>query len=262
MSVTATGEGSAGPFILLCSHCLWSSADIGIDFEKPTSITVQLAQKLRLANAAASTLSPDTLSASSRPLSPMGAGGTYLRPPSPSVQPPDHPDDAEYMRLKGFYNQQKAQASVDDYPGGGSLSRLMGLYNGTSGGRLRGLAQMGGGGAREGAFLRNKIEWREMGPLRIVDDEAELIERMRDAGFGGSTSQAQRIVQPHSPKLLDELRPLAALLRTKRSKRCRSCRHILVKPESKVGSIRHRLRLVARYVSSSSLLRGSAILIW
>lgn len=250
MSVTATGEDSTGPFILLCSHCLWSSADIGIDFEKPTSITVQLAQKLRLANAAAATLSsPDMLSASSRPLSPMGAGGTYLRPPSPSMQPPDHPDDAEYIRLKGFYNQQKVQASTEDYPGGGSLTRLIGLYAGGAGaGRLRGFAGMGGGGGpREGTSARNKTAWREAGSLRIVDDESELIERMRDAGFGGCTSQAQRIVQSHSPRLLDELRPLAALLRTKRSKRCRSCRHILVKPESKVGSIRHRIRLVARY---------------
>jgi dynactin-4 len=70
---------------------------------------------------------------------------------------------------------------------------------------------------------------------------------MKRAGFHGAASQAQRIAQTHSPRLLDELRPLAALLRTKRSKRCRSCRHILVKPESKVGSIRHRIRLVAGY---------------
>jgi len=248
MTVTATGEDSTGPFILLCSHCHWSSADIGIDFEKPMSITTQLAQKLRLANAAAATTlsSPDTLSVSSRPLSPMSAGGSYLRPPSPSAQLPDHPDDAEYIRLKSFYNQQKVQASAEDYPGGGSLSRLMGLYAGGGGGRLRGLAGMGGGARDGSSSARNKTEWREAAPLRIVDDEAELIERMKHAGFDGITTQAQRIVQPHSPRFLDELRPLAALLRTKRSKRCRSCRHILVKPESKVGSIRHRIRLVAR----------------
>jgi dynactin-4 len=242
LSVTATGEDQTGPFILLCSHCLWSSQDIGIEFEKPTSITAQLAQKLKAANAsstsAASLATPSDSLSASRPLSPLGA--SYLRPPSPSALPEQN-DEAEFGRLKAHYNQQKALASGDDYGGSGSLSRLMGLYT-SNAGRIRPY------GAGATVTARNKAEWRELEHLRLADDdEEEVIENMKRAGFHGTASQAQRIVQTHSPRLLDELRPLAALLRTKRSKRCRSCRHILVKPESKVGSIRHRIRLIAGY---------------
>ncbi len=45
--------------------------------------------------------------------------------------------------------------------------------------------------------------------------------------------------------LSSDLQPLRTFLRTKRSKRCRTCRHILVKPEPKVISTRFRIRLLA-----------------
>lgn len=42
------------------------------------------------------------------------------------------------------------------------------------------------------------------------------------------------------------LRPQNILLATRRSKRCRICRHILVKPEAKLSSSRYKIRLLAQ----------------
>ena len=47
---------------------------------------------------------------------------------------------------------------------------------------------------------------------------------------------------------------MPTLLRTKRSKRCATCKHILVKPEYKPTSTRHRIKLLAlNYIPSISL---------
>ena len=55
-------------------------------------------------------------------------------------------------------------------------------------------------------------------------------------------------------RFLDELRPIPFLLRTKRSKRCPICRHIISKPEAKATNNRFRIRLVAgSYIPSISI---------
>jgi dynactin 4 len=48
-----------------------------------------------------------------------------------------------------------------------------------------------------------------------------------------------------SPNHVSQLRPLPTLLRTKRAKRCRACKHILTRPELKPTSTRYRIRLLA-----------------
>ena len=45
-----------------------------------------------------------------------------------------------------------------------------------------------------------------------------------------------------------DLRPVRTMLRTKKLKRCRTCRHILVKPEPKISVIKFKMRLLAKYV--------------
>ncbi|GJE99005.1 dynactin p62 [Phanerochaete sordida] len=47
-----------------------------------------------------------------------------------------------------------------------------------------------------------------------------------------------------SPRSLD-LKPLRIPLHSKKSKRCPSCRHILIKPEQKAQSVRYKIKLVA-----------------
>jgi dynactin-4 len=239
LSVTATGEGQTGPFILLCPHCLWSTQDIGIDFEKPAAIAAQLAAKLKAASARTpSALEPPDSTATRL------STGSYFPQPSP-LPPPDaeESDSQAFARTKAHYLQQK-QANKDEFGPSGSLLRLMDIY--------------GNKYSKPGPVMfpmrtqsKGKVEWQEIEHIREVDAEEELIQRIKKAGFSGTTSQFQRIAHPHQPKLLGDLRPIAALLRTKRSRRCRLCRHILVKPESKVNAIRYRIRLIASFVTLS-----------
>ncbi|KAI5804487.1 dynactin p62 family-domain-containing protein [Geopyxis carbonaria] len=245
-----------GPWILLCPHCLWSTSDIGIEFEKPTSIAAQLAAKLKggttaTGNSSISITTPD--SALSTPLSPIGAGpGSYF-PSTTATDGAEQTDEEAFARLKSHYNHQKAASNSDDYGNSGSLSRLMGLYS-TGGGRIRSY----GPTALGRNVAKGKSEWQES-ELREVDEDEELIEKMRQAGFEGTATQEQRLGQGHHPRLSKDIRPIAALLRTKRSKRCRACRHILVKPESKVSTIRYRIRLVAmNYIPALSISRLDA----
>jgi dynactin-4 len=246
LSVTATGEDQTGPFILLCSHCLWSTHDIGIEFEKSTSITAQLAAKLKAASntALSSSLSiPDPFAG---PISPRTA---YFLPPAQEATNLQAASDEEiFARLKAFYNQQNTISGSEDSR---SLSRLMGVYNTGSGARQRSYGSMPF--PRVGVMDKTRAEWQEFENVWEVNskEEDKLVEKMRSVGFEGSTAQEQRIIQSHNPRFLEDLRPLAALLRTKRSKRCRSCRHILVKPDSKVTAIRYRIRLVAAYLLPS-----------
>ncbi|KAL8359309.1 hypothetical protein RB601_007931 [Gaeumannomyces tritici] len=98
-------------------------------------------------------------------------------------------------------------------------------------------------------------------------DESEAIARLRKLGWEGTTTAEQRSRQAPNPgafgphvagplvRAQDDLRPVPFLLRTKRSKRCPTCRHIMTKPESKVSSNRFRIRLVARNYIPTILVR-------
>lgn len=269
MSVTATGEpepktfAPTGPYTLMCNHCHWTTKEIGIEFEKPTSITAQLAQKLRPLPSTPSTTSPSLLSPMTAGFG-AGTSSSYFTHSSMGDSGdegggPPASDEEAFLRLKGHYNHLKAAASADDYGSSGSLSRLMGIYNisGASGasGRIRSY-----GASALTKTSKNKESWTEWEHARAVDaslpDEDAAIAALRTAGYDETASQAQRLAQANDPRLLSSLRPLAALLRTKRSKRCRMCRHILVKPESKVSSIRFRIKLVAmNYIPALSFSR-------
>ncbi|KAF3905432.1 hypothetical protein ABW20_dc0101780 [Dactylellina cionopaga] len=131
----------------------------------------------------------------------------------------------------------------------------MGLYTGIGGPGGSGHGGSGGGGGRKGRGVK-KLEMKEIDRPREVIEEAEMdvVERMASMGLDSTTNTTQRVNQPHEPRFLTDLKPTAVLLRTKRSKRCRACRHILVKPESKVQTTRFRIRLVAlNYIPSLSL---------
>ena len=82
----------------------------------------------------------------------------------------------------------------------------------------------------------------------------EAISRLRTEGFHSTASANQRNEQTYYAHFVSELWPVATMLRTKRSKRCRTCRHILSKPESKVSNTRFRIRLVAlNYIPSITI---------
>ncbi len=90
--------------------------------------------------------------------------------------------------------------------------------------------------------------------LHVYPSSDSTVEQLRNKGWAGTASQEQRSNQSSNPRFISELRPVPYLLRTKRSKRCRSCRHILSKPEAKVQTTRFRIRLVAlSYIPSMTI---------
>jgi dynactin-4 len=94
-------------------------------------------------------------------------------------------------------------------------------------------------------------------------DESAAIEQLRSEGHHGTASASQLADQPPNlgeehlhgrSRFTSELRPIPHLLRTKRSKRCPVCRHIISKPEAKVQTTRFRIRLVAgSYIPSIAI---------
>ncbi|KAK4982802.1 hypothetical protein LTR50_007571 [Elasticomyces elasticus] len=87
-------------------------------------------------------------------------------------------------------------------------------------------------------------------PSASNDSETEIIARMREAGYFGLASLEQQREAPvnhgkrfHAGK--DALWPVATLLRTRRTRRCSTCRHILSKPETKQGITKYRIKLLA-----------------
>lgn len=196
--------------------------------------------------------------------------------------------ETQYAQLKQFYQRQLSEAN-----GGGvggislfgelgisspaSLSRIMNMY--TSG--------MVGSGSRFDKKAQSRT--RNMRDARtesegfqaaVLDESADIArlhgqgqsqisaDARRDKmctsdGWGITTSAEQRTAQTEfigdkhlhgRTRFLDELRPIPFLLRTKRSKRCPACRHIISKPEAKSTNNRFRIRLVAgSYIPSISI---------
>lgn len=268
-----TPSSALPSYILSCSYCQWTSLEIGIKFDKPNGIYAQL-QKIR--NGGKTRLTPrerkdrrkDTASANTTTSSTSLSGlASSALPPigedAPTAEPIPDPDshdvETQFGHLKAFYQSQLADAS-SAAPGGlsstlgdlgigspGSLSRIMSLYTGTG-------LDAKKSKSRAGLVMRESLEPDE--GLQPADlDENALIDRLHHTDWSSTVSEAQAAAQLPvnvcEPAMygragfLDELRPIPYLLRTKRSKRCPVCRHIVSKPEGKVSNTRFRIRLVA-----------------
>ena len=189
-----------------------------------------------------------------QPKSSSSPKSSEMDPESEDI-PNDSPD-ATFASLKSFYSSQLSTSSATDpllTPSGGynynspsSLARIMSLYTGRS--------NYGKNAQSKSSTMRESADASE--GLRIISPSAdqEAIETLRTGGWTSTTSPAQQSEQRHPPRFTSLLRPSQTLLRTKRSKRCRTCRHILVKPEPKVQSTRYKIKLVAlNYIPSISL---------
>lgn len=222
-----------------CGYCNWTSLDIGWQFDSLQDIRRDMA-KLKIGGQFkdASTKSPES--------------------DSPSEVILDDEPDSVFTTLRSFYNTQLSTSSNTDpllTPSGGfnysspsSLARIMSLYTG------------------RGAFSKKEqaktTPMRESADpsegLRVMDPASDMaaIEKLRSQGWTSTASTAQQASQHRAQRFASDLRPTQSLLRSKRSKRCRICRHILVKPEAKVTNTRFRIRLVAlNYIPTISLKR-------
>lgn len=178
-----------------------------------------------------------------------GLGGEDTLEPDVKLNP-----ETQFANLKAFYQSQLAESSpsvalgfTGDYGYGspGALSRIMGLYTGGSFSEKKSKSKTG--------TMREAHDALE--GLRLCSPSSdEVISRLRTMGFHSTASAEQRNEQIHDVHFVSELWPVANMLCTKRSKRCKTCRHILSKPESKVSNTRFRIRLVAlNYIPSITI---------
>ncbi|EEH44654.2 uncharacterized protein PADG_00943 [Paracoccidioides brasiliensis Pb18] len=266
LSVTTLGNadnGGAqnGPWILACGYCMWTTLDIGIKFDKPTNIRAQLAaltndpsrSPLDAKSPLSTIASPDDTKPAALPSQDDKLAGTAF---SEQQSPPPMNPASRFSALKSFYRNQITETSSSPtdplmgpeigsfYSSPSALNRIMSLYS-------AGLGNLHGAGSKKPKskppVMREALTPAE--GLYIPDPNVErsIIRKMAspNCGWDGLASVEQKMSQPPSTRFVDELRPLPVLLRTKRSKRCKACKHILVKPEFKPQSTRFRIRLIA-----------------
>jgi dynactin-4 len=235
---------------------MWSSKEIGIQFEKPNGIFAQLA-KIKNGGQPILTAKDRRKDREERKRDFSGATAEESQDTegAESLDPNEKLDaGSQFSNLKAFYQTQMVESSpvsalgfTGDYGYGspGALSRIMGLYTGGSFADKKSKTKTGI--MREAC---DALEGLQITPL----SEDEAITKLCTEGWESTASSEQRKEQTTQTHFLSDLRPIAYLLRTKRSKRCRTCRHILSKPESKVQTTRFRIRLVAlNYIPSITI---------
>lgn len=240
-----------------CPYCHWSTLDIGIEFEKHTGITQQLA-RIKNGGKVVPTLrerererdrrrdgrgssKPDDLDEEEDVLSPGASKAT--------AETPIDPDDLaeRFSNLQAFYKTQLTDGFGRgsygtpgdlNYSSPSSLTRIMNLYNRTGSRR---------GGKEDKPKPMREAYGLEEG-IKVYDpaDDQRMISRLAEVGWEGTLTaeQQSRQLQPQT-KLMEDVRPVATLLRTKRIRRCRTCRQIVSRPEPKVQSSRYKIRLLA-----------------
>ncbi|TKA77321.1 hypothetical protein B0A49_02115 [Cryomyces minteri] len=248
----------SGPYFLACPYCNWTTLDIGIQFDKPHKITEQLSRTKNGGRVVSSPRDPEKqrMGSLSRDTPP-----TKLQEP-PDTSPQEPPDSDElFSNLAAFYKNQLGEASGTDQLGVGyteygygspsNLARIMNMYGGLSYTALK-------KSRKKPAPMREAQDTNEGLHLVSSTSEAATIRRLRDQGWDGTTNAEQRLAIPtnNDARFTDDLRPVATLLPTKRTKRCRTCRHILAKLESKLHSTRYKIRLLALNYIPTITLRG------
>jgi dynactin-4 len=262
--------------VLSCAYCMWSSLDIGIKFDKPTNICAQLSKMTDTTTARGRQMSKSVGELKS-PLSTYSTIDEQFPAPGegrdPSGEQSASPltSDGRFSALKAFYKDQIAATSTSptdplgtDFGAGfaspGALNRIMSLYAASS--RLSNL--YGGANKKPKSkppVMREALTASEGLKAPAPDAEDAIIQRIasEECGWDGVASIEQRMFQSPDARFVEDLLPLPVLLRTKRSKRCKSCKHILVKPEFKPQSTRFRIRLIALSYIPLPTLRPLAI---
>ncbi|KAL3964953.1 hypothetical protein ACCO45_001957 [Purpureocillium lilacinum] len=225
---------ATGPLALFCQYCNWTSKETGIEFDRPGGIHSQLA---KMNNGGTPKLTTKDVKERRKD-----------NPDEPLVADEQVDSDFQFASLKAFYTDQLADASTSlgglplhdgvGFSSPAALTRIMSLYTGRGhGGRL----QKG-----PPDIMREALNTEE--GLKLAQlDESRLIKKLTHEGWEATASREQRDAQVDpAVRFQDDLRPIPYLLRTKRSKRCPVCRHIISKPENKVTSTRFKIRLVAK----------------
>jgi dynactin-4 len=261
MITTSLTDAKEGPWILNCNYCMWNTLEIGIKFQKPTNIRAQL-EKIENGGGErrpSKVPEPDRKSSLSRePFSPL-AKQDDADPMDKIESPPPSDPASRFNALRSFYKDQLLASAGSDpafsasgaefaYSSPSSLNRLMNLYanNGTS---------------MKKTNQRPTIMREALTPSEGLSLSTHVTTSVPEfEPYTSSTSPTQRLAQNPtsignpSARHVRDLRPMPALLRTKRNKRCKDCKHILIRPEFKPTSTRYRIKLIAlNYIPLVSL---------
>jgi dynactin 4 len=237
---------------------LWTTLDIGIKFEKPTNIRAQLD---RLANGGvpkqpSKSDAADLTRKSSLARDPISP--TEIEPEKDEKEE-EHPLDsaARFTALRSFYKEQITSSTINEgglsnsslelaYSSPNSLARIMNLYSNMTTPALKKSRQ-------KPSMMREALTKKE-GLQVSTTSPSNPPEYIDASSISQLSHQHPSYLGDPTAKTVASLRPMPALLRTKRSKRCATCKHILVKPESKASSTRYRIKLIAlNYLPSINL---------
>jgi len=228
--VDATPDPPAAParHMLSCPYCRWSTLETGIEFDKHTGVYAQI--------------------------SPIANGGGLL--PTPKDRERHRADatrddatipapsrELAFADLASFYqaqidSQAPASALGDvNFASPSAYTRIMNLYSATAAKKHK---------RPRPAPMREAATALEGLRLHDAAVDAAAIERIKRDGWAATLSPTQKREQPDpAVQFAHELRPIPTLLRTRRTKRCRSCRQIVAKPESKITSTRYKIKILA-----------------
>lgn len=221
-SVSLSNVGEP-PFFLYCNHCRWDSAEVGITFEKPTGLAAQL-QKFE--DSAPESLEFERLKEHFEP---------FLR--TSSLSSLSHvPSTSSHHLPTSSATAAASAALARDVPG-------VGKYNPPARSRV---GRDRTANKDEMPEYKSRMEISVLGQLGSEGDgsDVEALRRMEAAEEIASLEQRWGNSWTTSSRTSD-LRPLRIPLHSKVSKRCPTCRHILIKPEQKAQSVRYKIKLVA-----------------
>ncbi|KAI8936666.1 hypothetical protein NX059_007063 [Plenodomus lindquistii] len=238
--------------ILACPYCHWSTIETGIEFEKHTGVYAQIARIANGGRPIPTQKERDKERERRKDYDAKTRDPKLLSAPPQEAVPADPPSadslsrDDLFSNLAAFYKSQlEAQAPSNSLFAAGDVNfsspsaytRIMNLYSTTTAKKQKRIKPTP---MREAAS--------ELEGLAIHDPASDIaaIERIKRDGWSAtlSTAQKREQINPHI-QFQHELRPIPTLLCTRRTKRCRSCRQIVAKPESKITSTRYKIKILA-----------------
>ncbi|GAA5822705.1 hypothetical protein JCM3770_003375 [Rhodotorula araucariae] len=255
---TAAASVGEPPYLLTCNFCRWDSKEVGITFEKPTGLSLQL-QKAE--EPSADLVEFDHIKDHLEPFlrrsqaqanhAPHGAGAA-----APSSSAVASTASAQlYKDIPSFSSRYGGTGSLF---AGATRARHGGGEAASARDELARYASMyparGGGPGSE----KENRRAREAAKGKSVDRDAELVQALRGLTALEEVASVERrwATGWNAPMLSRELRPVRTPLHAKLSKRCPTCAHILIKPEQKSSSTRFKIKLVAaNYLPSINIVR-------
>ncbi|KAF9783108.1 dynactin p62 family-domain-containing protein [Thelephora terrestris] len=214
MTINTLGDP---PFFLYCSHCRWDSAEVGITFEKPTSLANQL-QKHE--DSAPDSLEFERLKEHFEP---------FIRASSASSSASHHLRTAQHVHSNPI-TAAASDALSRDVPG-------VSKYNPLSRSRV----------GRDKSNRDEMPEYRSRMDVSLTGSDTANVQHllMIESPDEIATLEQRWINSWTSSVLVNDLKPLRIPLHSKKSKRCPTCRHILIKPEQKPQSVRFKIKIAA-----------------